>query len=218
MTLKDRWTPQLADYMLAIKCFQTSMAIMRSSVITRMTYALAAGVLFAFPGQPLIAEESTQIAAAPSGAGDFDFQRGEWRVVHRVKRPGQDAWAKFEGTCRNRALIDGTANVEEHTFNRPAGVTFGIAIRAYDPKTGLWAIWWVDSRDPHGTLDPPVKGRFENGVGSFYSDYVADGKPTRVRFVWSDISAQSARWEQASSGDGGKTWEVNWIMNFERVR
>jgi len=150
------------------------------------------------------------------GTSDFDFQRGEWQVRHRVKRSGQVAWIEFNGTCRNRSLIDGSANVEEHTFVQSAGVTHGIALRAYDSKAGTWAIWWVDSRDPHGALDPPVKGRFENGVGTFYSDYIADGKPTRVRFVWSHISANSARWEQANSTDEGKTWDTNWTMEFER--
>jgi len=151
------------------------------------------------------------------GASDFDFQQGEWQVRHRVKRSGQDAWIEFGGTCRNRALIDGSANLEEHTFIRPAGITYGIALRAYDSKAGRWAIWWVDSRDPHGTLDPPVKGHFENGVGTFYSDYIADGKPMRVRFVWSHISANAARWEQANSADEVKTWGTNWTMEFERT-
>ena len=107
--------------------------------------------------------------------------------------------------------------MEEHTFVRPAGVTYGIAMRTYDPKTRQWAIWWVDSRDPHGVLDPPVKGRFENGVGTFYSDYAVDGMPKRVRFVWSHISPKSARWEQATSSDGGTAWDMNWIMEFERT-
>jgi hypothetical protein len=68
-----------------------------------------------------------------------------------------------------------------------------------------------------GTLDPPVKGHFENGIGTFYSDYIADGKAMRVRFVWSRISANSARWEQANSSDEGKTWASNWTMEFERT-
>ena len=151
------------------------------------------------------------------GTSDFDFQRGEWRVWHRVKRSDRDAWTEFGGTCRNRSLINGSANVEEHTFIQPAGITHGIALRAYDTKAGQWAIWWVDSRDPHGTLDPPVKGHFEHGVGTFYSDCIADGKPMRVRFVWSHISGNSARWEQANSSDAGKTWDTNWTMEFERT-
>ena len=38
----------------------------------------------------------------------------------------------------------------------------------------------------------------------------------RLRFVWSHISADSARWEQAISSDDGETWNTNWTMEFER--
>lgn len=155
------------------------------------------------------------LAQPKGGPHDFDFELGKWRVHHRAKRNGQ--WAEFDGTCTNRGLIDGSANVEEHTFFRTAGTSYGIAVRAYDPKTGTWAIWWIDGRDPHGALDPPVKGRFVDGVGTFYADSVVDGKTTRTRFLWSRITAKSARWEQASSTDLGKTWDTNWVMEFSRV-
>jgi hypothetical protein len=44
--------------------------------------------------------------------------------------------------------MDGAMNVEDHTFNKADGVTRGVALRAFDSKTGQWAIWWVDSRNP----------------------------------------------------------------------
>jgi hypothetical protein len=156
-------------------------------------------------------------AAVPNGAHDFDFEYGRWQVHHRVKRPDSGEWYEFDGTCSDRALVDGSANVEEHLFHRPTGDSYGIAMRAYDTKTAQWAIWWVDGRDPHGTLDPPVKGSFVDGVGTFYSDYVDHGKPMRVRYIWSHITPRAARWEQALTGDGGKTWTTNWIMEFQRV-
>jgi hypothetical protein len=153
--------------------------------------------------------------AARSGLHDFDFLYGEWRVHHRIKRASGEWW-EFDGTCSNRGLVENQANVEEHRFDKPDGVTYGIALRAYDPQAAQWAIWWIDGRTPHRPLDPPVKGRFENGVGTFYSDYVDKGKPMRVRFIWSQITPTSARWEQASSADAGTTWETNWIMEFRR--
>lgn len=159
-----------------------------------------------------------QEAANLSGLRDFDFEIGEWRVHHRVKRPvGAQQWTEFDGTCSNRPLMNGYANVENHRFERAQGVSYGVALRAYDPKTAQWAIWWVDGRDPHGALDPPVKGRFDKGVGTFYVDSTLDGKPIRTRFLWSQITPTSARWEQAYSSDAGKTWETNWIMEFSRI-
>lgn len=164
------------------------------------------------------AAPASPLAGSTGDIKDFDFLQGEWIVHHRVRRAGtEQGWTEFEGTCRNRALIGGQANVEEHTFNRPAGVTHGVAVRAFDPKTHLWAIWWIDARDPHGALDPPVKGRFINGAGTFYSDQIIDGKPTRTRFIWSQITGTSARWEQAYSLDAGKAWQTNWIMEFKRA-
>jgi hypothetical protein len=62
-----------------------------------------------------------------------------------------------------------------------------------------------------------VRGRFENGVGTFYADDTLRGKPIKVRFTWSDITQTSARWSQAFSGDGGKTWETNWTQSLERI-
>ena len=113
--------------------------------------------------------------------------------------------------------LSGLGNVEDNLFHRPEGNTRGVALRTYDPATASWAIWWVDSRVPHAALDPPVKGRFDKGVGTFYSDGELNGKPVRTRFTWSRITPTSARWEQAFSYDAGKTWDTNWMMEFRRT-
>jgi hypothetical protein len=163
-----------------------------------------------------IAHGQEAVSGQSSGAHDFDFLPGDWRVHHRRINPVTKKWVEFNGTCTNRTVMGGTGNVEEHTLHAPTGAYQAVALRAYDPKTLDWAIWWLDGRHP-GPLDPPVKGQFENGVGVFYADYMQDGKRMRGRFLWSNITSTSARWEQAASADGGKTWAVNWIMTFERV-
>lgn len=191
---------------------------------TRRTVAIVAAGLVLFLGEAFTAnaEEVTLPAAEAggdlSGVHDFDFLFGEWRVLHRIFRPIKGGtWSEFEGHCSERPLMGGRGNVEEHRFERPSGVTWGIAIRSYDPKTAAWAIWWFDSRVPHGAVDPPMKGRFKDGVGTFYSDSTLDGKPIKVRFVWTGAATGKPHWEQAYSEDGGKTWAVNWIMDFERA-
>ena len=152
-----------------------------------------------------------------SGLHGFDFLLGDWRVHHRRMLPDRSEWVEFEGTCSHRNLMDGSANMDEYVLNAPSGTYNAIGLRSYDRKTGQWSIWWLDSRYPSGPLDPSVQGRFDNGIGTFYSDYTSNGKPMRLRFIWSKITNKSAQWEQATSADGGKTWETNWIMKFQRV-
>ena len=155
-----------------------------------------------------------------SGLHDFDFLEGNWRVHHRRLKDrlaGSEEWVSFEGTCSMRKLMDGYGNVDDNVLDMPGHPYRGVGLRSYDAKTGTWAIWWLDSRMPHTPIDPPVKGRFENGVGNFYADDTLRGKPVRVRYTWSNITPNSAQWEQAYSPDGGKTWEMNWHMDFERL-
>jgi hypothetical protein len=187
-----------------------------SIVMKNIRRFLVAGSVAAAINSSAAAQAPETTSPPATGAHDFDFLVGEWRVDHHRLKPDSRDWVDFEGRCTNRKLMDGGANMEEHSLNAPYGAYRAVALRAYDPKTGQWAIWWLDGRYPSGPLDPPVKGRFENGVGTFYSDYTQDGKPMRVRFVWSNITPTSARWEQSLSSDGGKTWKTNWIMNFNR--
>jgi hypothetical protein len=60
-------------------------------------------------------------------------------------------------------------------------------------------------------------GKFKNGRGEFFDQETLNGWAIYVRWVWSDITPDSCRFEQAFSNDGGKTWEVNWINTYKRV-
>src|ERR1039458_2082280 len=61
-------------------------------------------------------------------------------------------------------------------------------------------------------------GEFKNGRGEFFDQETLNGRGIFVRFVISDITPDSCRFEQAFSEDGGKTWEVNWIATDTRVK
>jgi hypothetical protein len=64
-------------------------------------------------------------------------------------------------------------------------------------------------------MDPPVVGGFAGDRGEFYGEDEDEGRPVRVRFVWTRLSPDAARWEQAFSFGGGP-WETNWVMEFTR--
>lgn len=153
------------------------------------------------------------------GADDFDFEFGSFAVHHRrlnSRLSGCEDWTTFEGRCITRPILGGLGNIEDNELDLPEGLYRAVALRSFDPKSGLWAIWWLDSRAPHA-LDVPVKGRFDGPIGLFYADDVLDGRDIKVRFTWDKRNLDEPRWEQAFSADGGSTWEINWVMRFTRA-
>jgi hypothetical protein len=158
------------------------------------------------------------LPAAPAAtAGDFSFLTGSWTVKHHMLKSrltGERDWWDFTGTTRAWPVMEGQGNIDDNVLNHPHGAYRAVTLRHYDAGTRQWSIWWLDERTTR--LDPPVVGRFENGEGRFFGDDTLRGMPIRVRFLWSDITARSARWEQAFSSDAGGSWEVNWVMQFTR--
>ncbi len=162
--------------------------------------------------------QGTQLTSI-STSHDFDFLIGNWVVHHRKLKhrlAHSDDWETFSGTCEMRTLLDGLANVDDNLLEVPEGTYRAASLRAFDPATKMWSIWWLDSRHP-SQLDVPVVGGFRDGVGTFFANDTWEGRPIRVRFIWFDITQDSARWQQAFSLDDGKTWETNWIMDFTRA-
>jgi len=189
----------------------------RDLLVAAMT--LAGGALIAASakaGETGQAAEPVDPAFAPH-ARDWDWLIGNWSVRHRRLRErlaGSTEWDEFAGTCRNWPLMGGRGNVDDNVLDLPAGRYRGVGVRAFDVQDRLWSIWWIDSRLPG--IDPPVRGGFADGVGTFIGDDMLRGRPVKVRFRWSAITATSAQWEQAFSPDGGTTWETNWHMDFTR--
>ncbi len=144
---------------------------------------------------------------------DFDFLHGRWLVANRKIADiiGRGAeWTEFDASAEVRPILAGKANVDSFHADGWEGMT----LRQYDPAAEVWRIWWASTRAP-GQLDPPLEGRFEDGRGVFFGDDVVGGHAVKVRFDWTP--GTEPVWQQSFSYDDGGTWELNWIMRFQRV-
>jgi hypothetical protein len=148
---------------------------------------------------------------------NFDFFVGTWTSTQRRLREvltGSTEWYEFPGHTKCWNVLEGGGNFDEVVF--PDQGFSGVTLRLYDKATDQWSLYWASSRV--GLSLPPVVGRFgADGVGVFTAEEDYQGTPITVRFLWSEITATSARWEQAFSTDQGATWETNWAADFTRT-
>lgn len=148
-------------------------------------------------------------------ARGFDFLEGEWDAFCRV--PTATGWVEAPGRLTAERALDGLVFVERFEGLYHGGRIEGLGLRAFNRETGEWEHTWTD------TLAPAPfrvwKGRsFENGRSDLYAEWTEGDAPIRSRLTWSDVTADSAHWESARSADGGKTWEVHWVIDFRRRR
>jgi hypothetical protein len=180
-------------------------------------------VILALHAHAGLAQAPTEKAAPNTaqlrdGQRDFDFEFGTWKThLKRLVRPltGSTTWVEYEGTTVVTKVWDGRANLVELDVKGPAGRIQALSLRLYDPASRQWSLNF--SGLGSGSMSTPSVGRFTDGRGEFFSDETLNGRPIRVRFVISDITQNSVRFEQAFSADGGKTWEVNWLAVDTRV-
>jgi threonine/homoserine/homoserine lactone efflux protein len=170
------------------------------------------------PAKPLDTEKK--------GRDDFDFLVGDWQTVQtRSIKPLQDdaPWETFDATIHMEKLPGNLGNIDAMLAPLWRPNWTGVAIRIFNGETGLWSIYWLAGKtggidSATGQLTVPVVGKFENGIGNFYSDEVIEGTALKVRYTWTRVDADQVKWQQAFSFDGGKTWKVNWRMTGTRMK
>jgi hypothetical protein len=165
------------------------------------------------------ATSTQQTLKERDGQHDFDFEIGTWKThLRRLLRPltGSTTWVEYEGTTVVRKVWNGRANLVELVADGPAGHFEGLSLRLYNPQSHQWSLNFASSNS--GVMSQPTIGGFKNGRGEFFDQETFNGRAIFVRFVISDITPNSCRFEQAFSDDGGKTWEINWIATDTRMK
>jgi hypothetical protein len=180
---------------------------------------LVVGLLLGPPGGAA-AQEGLRPQAGTSADPQraFDWEHGSWTVrLSRLRSPltGSDEWVAYEGTSVVRPVWDGLANLGELDVSGPDGRIVGLSLRLYDPDSQQWRIHWANRSD--GEVGEPMVGGFRDGRGEFYNYESFGGRVVLVRFIFSDMTERSFRFEQSFSDDHGRTWEPNWVAEFARV-
>ena len=161
---------------------------------------------------------SPQAAPQRDGQHDFDWDIGAWKVhMRRLLHPltGSTTWVEYQGTDVVRKVWDGRANLGEVELEGPAGHLEFLTLRLYNPQTRQWSMNITSSAA--GVLSPPAVGGFEGGRGEFLDQEDYGGRSILVRFEVSVLTPTSCRFEQSFSADGGKTWELNLVVNETRA-
>lgn len=160
------------------------------------------------------------------GSKDFDFMTHNWTVLNKRRQVNllttdaqsnkEHEWREFPATTTGEVLIEGRVLLDRYEATFPNGQHIqGLTIRAYDTTTQQWSLSWLDNRQPPDLR--PLVGQFKDGIGLFFQVIeTPDGRPLHVRFLWDNMSENTARWQQAFSTDAGETWDTNWIMEFSR--
>jgi hypothetical protein len=191
-------------------------------IVCGLVVVLLPLTIFAQQNSDAVATGTPHTSTLRDGQHDFDFEIGTWKIhLSRLqdRLAGSTTWVKFDGTSVTRKVWDGRANLEEFETDSPTGHIEGLTLRVYNPQTHQWSIYWANSKDPAlGQPIQPMVGEFKNGRGEFYDQEQWKGRFVFVRFIWSEITPNSAHFEQSYSDDGGKTWEVNWITDQTRVK
>jgi hypothetical protein len=163
-------------------------------------------------------------AAAKSGAWelpngsshDFDFFSGRNWTVHGRKRVGRfkgsNQWEEMDGYETTRRIGDKGMIVELFFPTWRPGFKITV-LRLWDPSTRTWEE--IDIRPD--AISPPLVGAFHNGLGILVGDDKIDGKDVKTRYTWT-ADPVHPRYQQEFSDDGGRTWEIDWQMEFTEAK
>jgi hypothetical protein len=155
--------------------------------------------------------------AVPDGRWDVDLLLGRWRLHSRRLVDLLDGdcaeWVQFEAEGQAHPILGGPGNLDSFSARRPCrrpavGGGHAASVRSRLRAGRIW--WTVTSRGP-GTWTHRCRAAWAGGYGRFQGDDVLDGQPIRVRFIWKDITATSARFKQAVSYTGA-CWQTNWVI------
>ena len=149
---------------------------------------------------PSIAQDPKPCSAPE--ASQFDFWLGEWDASWKDGGKGVNKISKILGECVIHEQFDAT----------PSSPLIGKSVSVYNTRTNKWHQTWVDNSGAY--LD--FTGQWENGKMILSRSVKLKSKTIMQRMVWYNISHDKFNWNWEASKDGGKSWKINWQINYTR--
>jgi hypothetical protein len=154
----------------------------------------------------------TKVSATSSCDGNshrkFDFWLGEWQGVWVDPRAGKQI------ATNTVTRINAGCGIQE-SF-RQIGETglIGTSISAFDPRLGKWHQTWTDNQGSVMQFEDEA-----NSTPTFARTFTAkDGRQIMQRMRFIDIARDSFVWLWERSVDKGKSWELQWRIDYVRIK
>lgn len=145
-------------------------------------------------GNPCQAEEFNQ----------FDFWLGHWRVQWGEGEHGTNKVEKVLGDCVILEQFDG----------RPGTELVGKSLSTYVTARSCWQQTWVDNSG--GYLD--FEGGWQGDRMVLSRQVPGTDSAIWQRMIWFDIQPDSLTWNWERSEDGGKSWQLQWQLKYQRLK
>jgi hypothetical protein len=143
--------------------------------------------------------------------GTWDLDVTVFDLDGAVRAEGRGEWL-FGWVLEGRAVQDVLIRPprEERPGSAPTEFwEYGTTIRFYDPRIDAWRVTWLG----------PVQGNAVSLIGRAVGDEIvleSEGEGLALRWVFSEVSADSCRWRGSASDDGGGTWLLLQEMELRR--
>lgn len=155
----------------------------------------------------LLFMSADSFAQTPMDSATFDFWIGEWSAT----------WSNADGSPgkgKNHIVKILDDKVIQENFEDESGFK-GTSISVYNPSQKKWRQAWADNQG--GYFD--FEGELSDGKKIFKTKmHEANGKQYMSRMLFYDIKTDAFTWDWEKTEDGGKTWALQWRIQYARKK